>query len=59
VEIAELSTPLSTRNCAAHPHGEIDGLQHTADRFEQRCRVLKHQAQTLHDAAGPPKTARA
>jgi len=36
VEITELSTPLSTRNFAAHPHGEIYGLQHTAHRFEQR-----------------------
>ena len=36
VEIAELSTPLSTRNFAAHPQGEIYGLQHTAHRFEQR-----------------------
>jgi all-trans-retinol 13,14-reductase len=36
VEIAELSTPLSTRNFAAHPQGEIYGLQHTARRFEQR-----------------------
>ncbi|MBW1833023.1 MAG: NAD(P)/FAD-dependent oxidoreductase [Deltaproteobacteria bacterium] len=36
VEIAELSTPLTTRNFAAHPHGEIYGLQHTAHRFEQR-----------------------
>ncbi len=36
VEIAELSTPLTTRNFAAHPHGEIYGLQHTPHRFEQR-----------------------
>jgi all-trans-retinol 13,14-reductase len=36
VEIAELSTPLTTRNFAAHPRGEIYGLQHTAHRFEQR-----------------------
>jgi all-trans-retinol 13,14-reductase len=36
VEIAELSTPLSTRNFAAHPHGEIYGLQHTPARYEQR-----------------------
>ncbi len=36
VEIAELSTPLTTRNFAAHPTGEIYGLQHTALRFEQR-----------------------
>ena len=36
VEIAELSTPLTTRNFAAHPHGEIYGLRHTAHRFEQR-----------------------
>jgi all-trans-retinol 13,14-reductase len=36
IEIAELSTPLTTRNFAAHPHGEIYGLQHTRHRFEQR-----------------------
>lgn len=36
VEIAELSTPLSTRNFAAHPRGEIYGLAHTPNRFEQR-----------------------
>lgn len=36
VEIAELSTPLSTRNFAAHPRGEIYGLAHTPRRFEQR-----------------------
>jgi all-trans-retinol 13,14-reductase len=33
---AELSTPLSTKNFAAHPRGEIYGLSHTPDRFEQR-----------------------
>ena len=36
VEIAELSTPLTTRSFTAHPHGEIYGLQHTAHRFAQR-----------------------
>jgi all-trans-retinol 13,14-reductase len=36
VEISELSTPLSTRNFAGHPHGEIYGLSHVPDRFEQR-----------------------
>jgi len=36
VEIAELSTPLSTRNFAAHSAGEIYGLQHTPLRFDQR-----------------------
>ncbi len=36
VDIAELSTPLTTRNFAAHTHGEIYGLQHTAQRFAQR-----------------------
>ena len=36
VEIAELSTPLTTRNFAAHPQGEIYGLQHTPHRFAQR-----------------------
>lgn len=36
VKVAELSTPLSTRNFAAHPQGEIYGLSHTPKRFEQR-----------------------
>ena len=36
VEICELSTPLTTRNFANHPHGEIYGLAHTPERFEQR-----------------------
>ncbi|MGD8825882.1 MAG: NAD(P)/FAD-dependent oxidoreductase [Myxococcales bacterium] len=36
VEVAELSTPLSTRNFTAHPRGEIYGLAHTPRRFEQR-----------------------
>ena len=36
VEIAELSTPLTTRNFAAHPHGEIYGLQHTPERWRHR-----------------------
>jgi all-trans-retinol 13,14-reductase len=36
VEICELSTPLTTRNFANHPHGEIYGLAHTPGRFEQR-----------------------
>ncbi len=36
VEIAELSTPLSTRNFSAHPHGEIYGLTHTPARYQQR-----------------------
>ena len=36
VEVAELSTPLSTRNFAAHPEGAIYGLSHDARRYEQR-----------------------
>lgn len=36
VEIAELSTPLTTTNFAAHPDGAIYGLAHTPERFEQR-----------------------
>ncbi len=36
VEICELSTPLTTRNFANHPRGEIYGLAHTPARFEQR-----------------------
>jgi all-trans-retinol 13,14-reductase len=33
---AELSTPLSTRHFAGHPHGEIYGLGHQPRRFEDR-----------------------
>ena len=33
VELAELSTPLSTRHFAAHPQGEIYGIAHTPARF--------------------------
>jgi all-trans-retinol 13,14-reductase len=36
VEIAELSTPLSTQNFAAHRAGAIYGISHDANRFEQR-----------------------
>ena len=36
VEIAELSTPLTTKNFAAHPDGAIYGLAHTPSRYEQR-----------------------
>jgi phytoene dehydrogenase-like protein len=36
VEHAELSTPLSTRNFAGHPQGEIYGLAHVPARFEAR-----------------------
>ncbi len=39
VEIAELSTPLSTRTFAAHPHGEVYGLEATPRRFEARLPV--------------------
>jgi all-trans-retinol 13,14-reductase len=34
VEVAELSTPLSTRHFAGHPRGEIYGLAATPRRFE-------------------------
>jgi all-trans-retinol 13,14-reductase len=34
IELAELSTPLSTRHFAAHPRGEIYGLAATPRRFE-------------------------
>jgi all-trans-retinol 13,14-reductase len=33
VDVAELSTPLSTRNFTAHARGEIYGLEHTPARF--------------------------
>ncbi len=35
VEHAELSTPLSTRHFAAHPHGEVYGLAHDPARFRR------------------------
>jgi all-trans-retinol 13,14-reductase len=57
VEIAELSTPLTTRNFAAHPQGEIYGLQLTPDRFKQRWlrprTPIKGLFLTGADAAGP------
>ena len=36
IDIAELSTPLSTRHFVGHPHGEIYGLSHTSARFAAR-----------------------
>ena len=36
VDHAELSTPLTTRHIAGHPHGEIYGLAHTPARFAAR-----------------------
>ncbi len=36
VALHELSTPLSTRHFAGHPHGEIYGLAHDPARFRRR-----------------------
>ena len=36
VDHAELSSPLSTRQFAGHPTGEIYGLAHTPERFDAR-----------------------
>jgi len=36
VDIAELSTPLTTTNFAAHPDGAIYGLAHSPARYQQR-----------------------
>lgn len=36
IDHAELSTPLTTRHFAGHPHGEIYGLAHTPARFAAR-----------------------
>ena len=36
VDHVELSTPLTTRHFAGHPHGEIYGLAHTPARFAAR-----------------------
>ena len=57
VEIAELSTPLTTRNFAAYPQGEIYGLQLTPNRFKQRWLRPRTPIKGLYltgaDAAGP------
>lgn len=34
VDVAELSTPLSTAHFASHPRGELYGLDHTPGRYE-------------------------
>lgn len=36
VDTWELSTPLTTRHFSGHPRGEMYGLAHTPERFEQR-----------------------
>ncbi|HTM20924.1 MAG TPA: hypothetical protein VL172_10460, partial [Kofleriaceae bacterium] len=36
IDVAELSTPLSTRHFTGHPQGEIYGLAHTPARFADR-----------------------
>jgi all-trans-retinol 13,14-reductase len=36
IDVAELSTPLTTRHFAGHPRGEIYGLAHTPARFAVR-----------------------
>jgi all-trans-retinol 13,14-reductase len=33
IDVQELSTPLTTRHFAGHPHGELCGLDHTPERF--------------------------
>lgn len=35
IEVSEVSTPLSTRTYCNYQHGEIYGLSHTPERFEQ------------------------
>jgi all-trans-retinol 13,14-reductase len=39
VDHAELSTPLSTRHFATHPHGELYGLDHDPARYRARVRA--------------------
>jgi all-trans-retinol 13,14-reductase len=39
VDRAELSTPLSTRHFASHPHGELYGLDHDPARYRVRLRA--------------------
>jgi all-trans-retinol 13,14-reductase len=57
VELSELSTPLTTRNFAAHPRGEIYGLQQTPARFKQRWLRPRTPIKGLYltgaDVAGP------
>ncbi|MFI5301614.1 MAG: phytoene desaturase family protein [Polyangiales bacterium] len=42
IDVQELSTPLTTRHFATHPHGEIYGLDHTPDRFRVPLRAETH-----------------
>ena len=37
IEIAELSTPLTTRHFVNYPHGEIYGMSAGPERFRLRC----------------------
>ena len=37
VDYYELSTPLSTRHFSNYPRGEVYGLEHSPQRFRQRC----------------------
>ncbi len=39
VDHAELSTPLTTRHFASHPHGELYGLDHDPARYRLRLRA--------------------
>ncbi|HLK48231.1 MAG TPA: NAD(P)/FAD-dependent oxidoreductase [Bryobacteraceae bacterium] len=56
VRHAELSTPLSTRDCVNHPHGEIYGLAHTPRRFKLRCLGPRTPVPNLYLTGGDAAT---
>jgi all-trans-retinol 13,14-reductase len=48
VEIAELSTPLSTRHFMNYPHGEIYGVSSSPERFRLRCLMPRTAVRNLY-----------
>jgi all-trans-retinol 13,14-reductase len=48
IEIAELSTPLSTRHFMNYPHGEIYGVSSSPERFRLRCLMPRTAIRNLY-----------
>lgn len=48
VDYAELSTPLTTRDLANYPRGELYGLAHTPERFQQKWLRPKTSVKNLY-----------
>ena len=48
IEIAELSTPLTTRHFVNYPHGEIYGMSAGPERFRLRCLTPRTAIRNLY-----------